>query len=847
MTATRPASGALTGLQRAIQFARSDDGLIFTIDEKTRIDDAASPALVQLVDGRLMLVFERRAEDGEQRLAGSFSDDAGRAWSSPQTLRLDGLPERFRQVGSPQLVRVARDRVLLIFRAEDQKHRTSIMTAMWKEGDAFRVRGPVRFERQVETPRRLHAALMGADLHVFGARAGAEGLPFHGMLSEGGRVAELSVAGREFLAAGGTIVTTPECYRWYGPVEGELGSASSRDGVTWVREAGGRLPGVDIAAAVRTADGKTLLAFNTPAGRSRLAKDRRRRTAARASDEHGEDVDNDGAGAVAAESTAETEAGLEETDVAPTNGDETGGEHDEGLAKQRRASGADATDAAADEPAIDADTGPAEDDAAAWQSWDEWPPADGAEGYGVEPPVFSDVAEVPMPDFERHINYMEWFRQSRETQMPWPNAWDFYDRFIPNPDDRPGDKPPLPDFVNMFRDPVLGGAPGPWNPLEHPAWEATFLATADLKSAFAQAAAIEGFVRPLFFAAADDSDAAGPVLDRDEIEARNLMINIMLPDLAAHRRVVGQMLADAWRAPEGGPDAGAMLSAFRTSLGSANHLDTGVFLIDRLVSINEREMVESNARWALHHGVFDEAQMQEALEILSAHDAGAGDPMNWIRGELACSMDLTQYVYGPVEPGREPALNPSRYERVFKGFNPEGRVPQLSEEEIATSRADATRDAFEDYYRDFVERARQGYPQTTARDLNELTQTYIHRDPVLREMLPVLGRVYTVINRHEASRRATQLSYAIHLHKARTGAWPQSLDELPYRPGADARTDPFTQQDFGYRLTPEGPVVYSLSENGADDGGVHRERWGDGEDGAEGDDYVFWPPQPRGR
>jgi hypothetical protein len=39
---------------------------------------------------------------------------------------------------------------------------------------------------------------------------------------------------------------------------------------------------------------------------------------------------------------------------------------------------------------------------------------------------------------------------------------------------------------------------------------------------------------------------------------------------------------------------------------------------------------------------------------------------------------------------------------------------------------------------------------------------------------------------------------------------------------------------------------YSVSENGVDDGGMHRERWNDGEsyDGAS-DDYVLWPPQRR--
>ena len=98
--------------------------------------------------------------------------------------------------------------------------------------------------------------------------------------------------------------------------------------------------------------------------------------------------------------------------------------------------------------------------------------------------------------------------------------------------------------------------------------------------------------------------------------------------------------------------------------------------------------------------------------------------------------------------------------------------------------------------------------------------------------------------RNEASRRATQLTYATHLFKARNGRWPESLDELSTDYNPRMRTDPFTGQDFGYRLTADGPLIYSASENGIDDGGIHSSRWDDEiTNDAGSDDYVFWPPQ----
>jgi len=113
-------------------------------------------------------------------------------------------------------------------------------------------------------------------------------------------------------------------------------------------------------------------------------------------------------------------------------------------------------------------------------------------------------------------------------------------------------------------------------------------------------------------------------------------------------------------------------------------------------------------------------------------------------------------------------------------------------------------------------------------------------------LLPALSRAYKLRARHEASRRATQLAYAAHIFRARTGHWPKSLDELPAEVGETMRTDPFTGRPFGYRVSEDGPTIYSFSENGIGDGGVHSPRWDDRiENDSDSDDYVFWPPQEK--
>ena len=112
----------------------------------------------------------------------------------------------------------------------------------------------------------------------------------------------------------------------------------------------------------------------------------------------------------------------------------------------------------------------------------------------------------------------------------------------------------------------------------------------------------------------------------------------------------------------------------------------------------------------------------------------------------------------------------------------------------------------------------------------------------LRRSFPVYHGAYQIQARSEASRRATQLTYEAALYNARHGRWPTTLDELPEASRSEVRTDPFTGSDFGYRLGADGPTIYSKSENGTDDGGVHSKRWAD-EPVNGSDDYVFWPPQ----
>ena len=159
---------------------------------------------------------------------------------------------------------------------------------------------------------------------------------------------------------------------------------------------------------------------------------------------------------------------------------------------------------------------------------------------------------------------------------------------------------------------------------------------AELEEMYAQAAAIEDYLSPMLMAEPGPSDEAH---DQD---SENLMLNFLLPTLSKHRTMTKQILSDAWRAPEGRVDPQRMLDAFDTTLSSAEHLTQGDFLIETLVSVAQKKLVEDNARRALQHNVFSADEIETALEILIEKDRHLPDPAEMLKGELAASLDYSR-------------------------------------------------------------------------------------------------------------------------------------------------------------------------------------------------------------
>ncbi len=841
-----------------LRAARSKDGLVFKRLAEPKSPFAHAPTLVRLPDDRLLMVFEHYSRADRRDfggLAAVQSTDEGKTWSPPRPLRTRGLSRRVGPPRGPALAGRPDGRFQLVFVCTDRKQRRAILAAESGDGADFRVTARLKPAREDLRLDDLSILYIQKKCHLFGTVIDVAGQRYHGVSPSGRRFRRLENIHTAVSGTQGGLLAVDSGYRFYATSPAGVVSASSADAVRWTRDAGLRLPGASDPAVIQTKDGAYLMIYVDlpPGARGDGRRDLRTDRQPDPADPRGPAETPEQIAELAQQNDwwdYEDTPGEETTDfykdlLEPVDSAET--DEDTPIAPPPDDRVADAEAAAGQEPADDPPLNEPIDAADPSQGANPLAPVSQTPAAHPDPDPTADDPDyepdytesgVPIPDFRHRIDYRDWIQQRHDPDSVADNAYPFYAGLVPDPDRDDWERGLVRNLDNMFNDPEHEGPPGPWDPARHPQWEQSHHDAADILAQFADAMTHEDDVRPLSF---PKPDADAPQ-DKD---LADLLLNARLPHLPVHRKLVRQALADAWRAPDGKPDPQAMLDAFETSLDSAEHLAGGDFLIEDLVSIAEKAMVQENARWALKRGVFSEPDIEATLELLVARDLPQAYPGHTLDGEIASSFDVTQHLFTPAADGRDPVLDSEAIARFNALFDTELFLPPPTPEVIAATSADRVTDNFLEYYDTYHNMAARGYPDVTAADLDEMARPFIDDNYLSRALLPSLSRVYSLMNRQEASRRSTQLTFAIHLHKARTGQWPATLNDLPPRYTDTVRTDPFSGHDFVYRLTKEGFTLYSTSENGQDDGGSHNPRWGDNKEQDQPDDHVFWPPHHR--
>ena len=421
----------------------------------------------------------------------------------------------------------------------------------------------------------------------------------------------------------------------------------------------------------------------------------------------------------------------------------------------------------------------------------------------------------PSPDFKVWVNYRGWVL---ENLCPRPDgtAWALYRPILE-------DESAFEDSVNLFDTQEEHGL-APWAPADHPDWEASYQASRRVVAQFRKAAR-------------DPRPLCTPIDGVVYMVPGERIVGTYVRWTGLFRSLHRMLFAEAWRIQGRAPSPQAMRDALQTSLCSARQLRQDPTLIHQIIASVTRQLAMYNARWALHHQVFKTPkEIQDTLDTLRAA-APSEEALN-LAAEHAAGLEIIQMLFSPDSQGR------LRLDRISLALLHEiswevpAEVEKASEADVRSAIKSTNA-----YFAELEPALALGMPRTKVTDIARLADKHLKSNVVCSFALAKLDKMYLILSRSEAERRATLLAYELALHKVKAGSYPATLAELTAAKGDDARVDPFTGKFFGYRLEKGQPLVYSWSENGKDDGGKHSPKWGDDAKGGP-DDYVFWPPQP---
>lgn len=854
--------------------ARSLGGSRYTPGDAVFVRDAFSPELVRLPKGGLLALFDKHVSDkGPTAIFATRSKDDGRTWTRARPIRMTGSGRSSKDTGSARhadVLRMPNGTLRMYFTESAEDGDCVIRSATSNDGLNYKVDNAVAVKIEKWRDARPGIVRAGRVFHLFVSRSDILGLTVGGQVPAPEIQHFSSRDGRKFEPAGRTSIAGGACgagftahakgIRVAVEVNNQLRSAISRDGAKWTLEPDVLLQAGRNASVVEMRDGTYLMAHEitlasvssslksealvTLAPRIKTPRPRDESSGADATaprtpdqtDPRQQDGDHDADSETAGDAPVPVDEGweafAEAAAVTETPQDvELAESTDTTDAWGNPTETADAVNTEVPENPADPEQANADDELAKAEAEriakerDEW--------LAVPDPVRPPIESLPpLPDFTTPVNYAEWYARLCDMNTP-DNAYWAYDEFMPSPLDvtKNYSWPKLDIMYNRadFTEPA------PWDPAKMPEWETSYQASLPLLQKFEAASRHAGFARPIQFRQEDyDESPTG----------QPLLVGLLLPDLAAHRSLVRQTLGANWRIDESGqPSADKMIEGWRTALSSANHMHQGATLIEQLVGTSEQSLVQSDARQALKQGVFKGKQLEEALALLEHNDHDDFDANRSIQGEHAMVLDLMQAMFKSDKPGDPPRPSSEAIDKVVPLFGEDDKIiPEIKAMKPADVKK--TLNAFETYYAEVKQAMATGYPQVRMDDMNKMAERHIEVSPMTKTLLPAFGRIQKIRARSEASRRATQLSYAVHIYKEQTGHWPQSLNELPDRFSQTMRTDPFTGGQFGYRVDENGPVIYSLSENGVDDGGLHATRWDDEKNG-DSDDHVFWPVQAK--
>jgi hypothetical protein len=288
---------------------------------------------------------------------------------------------------------------------------------------------------------------------------------------------------------------------------------------------------------------------------------------------------------------------------------------------------------------------------------------------------------------------------------------------------------------------------------------------------------------------------------------------VLLPDLSNIRDGAKLLKLEAvLHAEDGKPEQA--VDSITSIFGLASSLDKEPMLVSQLVRIACQALAASVLEYTINKTEFTDEQ----LVSLSGTLANAEDPSAMARafaGERCMGISILKMPAAKIPPMLSVANNRPHLLGAlaitlyrFAGLADMGAAIYL--------------DLMSDYIKAIQLPSQQRQEAADAVDAKFTKTSRIHM--LLHVIMPALSRCTTIDVRTVAQLRTAQACLAIERYRLAGGKLPDSLTELIPTYLDAVPQDPFDGKDLRYKKLETGFVVYSIGEDGSDDGGKEKPR-----------------------
>jgi hypothetical protein len=284
-------------------------------------------------------------------------------------------------------------------------------------------------------------------------------------------------------------------------------------------------------------------------------------------------------------------------------------------------------------------------------------------------------------------------------------------------------------------------------------------------------------------------------------------IGTLLQDQQETRKVANLLQYDAMlRSQQGDPD-GALRSC-RGIINAGRSLGDEPLMISMLIRCAIIAVGANASERVLAQGVPGDAELARLQELMALEDQHQTMRIA-VRGERASTYDLlTKMADGRLKGGEIDVMIDGRqrpwWQRMWRGSV--GRREPVIALKMMTKMADATK---------LPEAEQVEAEKSYERDMRGLGR----EATFVRMLAPAVQNVGRAIRRKSATVRILMTLAAVERYRLSRGKWPESLAALKPEFLKEVPTDPFDGKPLRYKKLPDGVLVYSVGEDGVDDGG----------------------------